>query len=71
MLIALDRLVNEGRTRAMLSDSDPLTREFSAMAKSIEAGQYPHPMEIWELSTALREAGASAWADWLHEYLPK
>ena len=55
----------------MLSDSDPLTREFSAMAKSIEAGQYPHPMEIWELSTALREAGASAWADWLHEYLPK
>lgn len=55
----------------VLPNTHPLTREFNALMKQIDAGYEMHPMEIWEMAEQLREAGAIGWADKLVEYLPK
>lgn len=53
-----------------LPDHHPLTREYNAIMKQIEAGYPMHPMEIWELVVDLREAGENGWADRLADHLP-
>lgn len=51
-------------------DSDPLSREYNAMMKALEAGVYHHPQEIWDLMEQLRAEGWNAQADRLGDYLP-
>lgn len=54
----------------MLQEDQDLAREFDTMTMMIEAGHAPHPMEIWELVCALREADKCGWANRLAEHLP-
>lgn len=54
----------------MPQEDQDLAREFNTMTMMIEEGHSPHPMEIWELVCALREADKFGWANWLAEYLP-
>ena len=68
--IPLDRIENEARTRTMPQEDQDLAREFNTMTMMIEEGHSPHPMEIWELVCALREAEKFGWANRLAEYLP-
>lgn len=51
-------------------EHDPLSKEYSAMMKALDAGVYHQPEEIWDLMEQLRAEGWHAQADRLGDYLP-